>query len=155
MRKLFIVAAMALGLVAVGCDTDFTPSTELSTAFYDAYPNAVDVEWEWKHNRKFKVAEFKLGGKECVWVLTEYEITYQELPAAVKTAFAEGYGETTPVDSVYYVERSNGDEIYTIESEVVVNGLITDIYLSYSPEGELLRNWVETENDDYIDYWLW
>jgi hypothetical protein len=62
MRKLFIIAAMALGLFAVGCDDDFTPPAQLSTSFYDTYPNAVDVEWEWKRGRKYRVAEFKQNG---------------------------------------------------------------------------------------------
>lgn len=161
MRKLFIIAAMAFGLFAVGCDDDFTPSASLSTSFYDAYPNAVDVEWEWKHNRKYRVAEFKQDGQECEawftksgeWVLTEYKIDYKSLPEAVRTAFETGYGTQTPVDSVYYVERNNKSDLYIIETEVVVDGLLSEIYLTYSTEGELLRTWVEVEYGDYIyDY---
>ena len=162
MRKFFIIAAMALGLVAVGCDDDFTPSTTLSASFYDAYPNAVDVEWEWKRGRKYRVAEFKLGGQECEawytksgeWVLTEFKMSFKELPEAVQNAFNEGYGATTPVDDVYRIERSQGDAYYTIECEIVVNGYYTDIFLTYAADGTLERNWVEVENDDYIYYWL-
>lgn len=162
MRKLFIIAAMTFGLFAVGCDDDFTPSASLSTSFYDAYPNAVDVEWEWKHNRKYRVAEFKQDGQECEawftksdeWVLTEFEMQFSQLPEAVQSAFKEGYGATTPVDNVYRIERNNAETLYTIESVVIVNGFDTDIFLTYSADGTLKREWVEVENDDYLYYWL-
>lgn len=162
MRKIFLVLAVAVGLFAVGCDDDFTPPVQLSTSFYDTYPNAVDVEWEWKRGRKYRVAEFKLNGMDCeawytkddVWVLTEYEMHYGDLPQAVRTSFEEGYGAQTPVDSVYRIERSKGDTYYTIECEVIVNGFDTDIFLTYSADGTLLHDWVEVENDDYLYYWL-
>ena len=162
MRKFFIMMAMACTLIGVGCEKEFTPSAQLSTSFYDSYPNAVDVEWEWKRGRKYRVAEFKQNGMECEawytnsheWILTEYKIRYSELPEAVRTSFEQGYGAQTPVDSVYRIERSKGDVYYTIECEVIVNGFYTDIYLTYSADGTLEREWVEVENDDYLYYWL-
>ncbi|MBR5133378.1 MAG: PepSY-like domain-containing protein [Alistipes sp.] len=162
MKKLLVIAAMVLGLFAVGCDDDFAPSTALSTSFFDAYPNAVDVEWEWKRGRKYRVAEFKLNGQECEawytksdeWVLTEYHISFSDLPEAVQTAFTQGYGASTPVDDVYRVERSKGETLYTIESVVIVNGFDTDIFLTYTADGTLVREWVEEENYDYLYYWL-
>jgi hypothetical protein len=151
----------ALGIVATGCDDDYTPSLSLESSFKTAYPNAVDVEWD--RERGHRVAEFKLPGisndceawftKSGEWVLTEYKIDYKSLPEAVRTAFETGYGTQTPVDSVYYVERNNKSELYIIETEIVVNGLLSEIYLTYSTEGELLRTWVEVEYGDYIyDY---
>ncbi|MEE1168206.1 MAG: PepSY-like domain-containing protein [Alistipes sp.] len=161
MRKFFIMMAMACTLFGVGCEKEFTPSAQLSTSFYDSYPNAVDVEWEWKHGRKYRVAEFKQNGMECEawytksdeWVLTEYEMRYSELPEAVRTAFENSYGTMTPVDSVHYVDRSNGDDFYSIETEIIINDLFTEVYLIYSPNGVLLRTWAEIENYDYLyDY---
>jgi hypothetical protein len=154
--------AMACTLFGVGCEKEFTPSAQLSTSFYDTYPNAVDVEWEWRGGRKYRVAEFKQNGMECEawytksdeWILTEYEIRYSDLPEAVQSAFKQGYGAQTPVDNVYRIERSEGDLYYTIECEVIVNGFYTDIYLTYSADGTLEREWVEVENDDYLYYWL-
>ena len=133
MRQFFIMMAMACTLIGVGCEKEFTPSAQLSTSFYDSYPNAVDVEWEWKHGRKYRVAEFKQNGMECEawytksdeWVLTEYEMRYSELPEAVRTAFENSYGTMTPVDSVHYVDRSNGDDFYSIPS-----GSFNDMYFA-------------------------
>ncbi len=161
MRRLFFIMVAALGIVATGCDDDYTPSPSLESSFQTAYPNAVDVEWD--RERGHRVAEFKLPGisndceawftKSGEWVLTEYKIDYKSLPEAVRTAFETGYGTQTPVDSVYYVERNNKSDLYIIETEVVVNGLLSEIYLTYSTEGELLRTWVEVEYGDYIyDY---
>lgn len=162
MRKLFIIAAVALGLFAVGCNDDYTPSVSLQQTFANAYPDAVDVEWE--RERHHIVVDFKLPGvsndceawftKSGDWVLTEYKIAYSALPEAVRSAFETGYGIETPVDSVYHVVRSNGDDIYTIEATTIFNDLLTDIFLSYSADGTLLRTWADVENDDYIYYFL-
>jgi hypothetical protein len=156
MRKLFIIAAMALGLFAVGCDDDFTPPAQLSTSFYDTYPNAVDVEWEREHGHI--VAEFKLPGvsNDCeawfkndgTWVLTTYDIKVSELPEAVLNAFQSEYGAATPIDGVEYIEKSNGDKQYVIEFETFEASGEIDVFLSYSPDGKLLNQWVNI----YYDY---
>ena len=60
----------------------------------------------------------------------------------------------TPVDSVTYVDRSTGDDVYFIEIESVVDDELVDIYLDYNVAGELLRTWVEVEYYDNIYYYL-
>ena len=162
MRRVFYCMAAALALLAIGCEEEFTPSVTLQEQFSNAYPTAVDVEWEREHGHR--VAEFKIPGvsNECEawytksgeWVLTEYKIKYEELPQAVQSSFESGFGATTPVDSVYHVVRNNKSDLYTIECEIVVNGLYDDIFLSYSADGTLVREWIEVENEDYLYYWL-
>ena len=160
MRKLMFAAfavVAALGLFA--CD-DYDAPTSLRHAFYDKYPNAVDVEWEKK--RGYAVAEFTLPGQgECEawytkggeWVMTKYDIKYSELPQAVRTAFESAYGAQTPVDDVERLERNNGDTIYFIEATIVVNGYLTDVYLDYAEDGTLLSTAVDVEYyDNVYDY---
>lgn len=161
MRKLMFAAfavVAALGLFA--CD-DYDAPTSLRHAFYDKYPNAVDVEWEKK--RGYAVAEFHIPGEgECEawytkggkWVMTKYDIKYSELPAAVRTAFETEYGTTTPVDDVERLERNGNDTLYFIEAEIVINGYLTDIDLDYAEDGTLLRTTVDVEDYDNIYYYI-
>ena len=153
--------ATALALFAVGCEDDFTPSATLQEKFSNAYPTAVDVEW--KKKRDHIVAEFRIPGQgECeawytkdgAWVMTSFDITYSELPQAVRTAFEAEYGAMTPVDDVERLERNNNDTIYFIEAEIVVNGYPAEVYLDYAEDGTLLRTSVDVEGYDSIYYYL-
>lgn len=162
MKKMFLLAATIMTMFAVGCDKEYTPSGTTLSDFTQAYPQAVDVEWE--RERGHVVAEFKLPGisndceawftKSGEWVLTTYDIKYAALPAAVRSAFESEYGAATPVDSVKHVERSNGDDIYFIEIETFVDDALVDLFLDYSPEGELIRTWVEVDNFENVYYYL-
>ena len=162
MKKILSLAAAILALCAVGCDKEYTPDASLSATFNQAYPDAVDVEWEREHHHI--VAEFKLPGvsNECeawftkggTWVLTTFDIAYSSLPEAVRNAFESEYGSMTPVDSVTHVERSNGDDVYFIEIESVLNDELVDIFLDYNANGELLRTWVDVEYYENIYYYL-
>ncbi len=162
MRKLLFATIMlvaALGFVA--CD-DYNAPTSTRSAFNERYPNAVDVEWERK--RGYAVAEFHIPGQrgECEawytksgeWVMTKFDITYSDLPQAVRTAFETEYGAQTPVDDVERLERNTGGTIYFIEATLVVNGYLTDIYLDYAEDGTLLRTAVDVENYDNVYYYL-
>lgn len=160
-KMLFFFVALA-AMLAVGCDDDYSPSATMSADFQQTYPNAVDVEWERKHGHI--VAEFKLPGvsndceawftKDGTWVLTTFDISKSELPAAVLNAFESAYGAVTPVADVTLVKRSNGDDIYFIEIETIVDNQLVDLFLDYTPQGELLRTWVEVEWTENIYYYL-
>lgn len=152
---MFVVAALV-----VGCD-DYNAPSSLRTAFYDRYPTAVDVEWEKK--RGYQVAEFHIPGeygdceawyKDGSWVMTRFDIPYSALPQAVSSAFEAEYGLQTPVDDVERLERNNASTLYFIETEVVINGLLTDIDLDYDEDGTLLRTTVDVFDYDNIYYYL-
>jgi hypothetical protein len=72
----------------------------------------------------------------------------------VRNAFESEYGSMTPIDSVTYVERSNGDDVYFIEIDTVVDNELVDLFLDYDATGKLLRTWVEVEYYDNIYYYL-
>ena len=162
MKKILFFVASIMALFAVSCDKDYTPDASLRATFKQAYPDAVDVEWEREHHHI--VVEFKLPSvsNECEawftkggsWVLTTYKIAYSSLPDTVRNSFESEYGSMTPVDSVTHVQRSNGDDIYFLEIESIVNDELVDLYLDYNATGELLRTWVEVEYYENIYYYL-
>jgi hypothetical protein len=155
----FVFLAAAFG--ATSCSDDYNAPASTRNEFINKYPNAVDVEWE--KRRGYVVAEFEIPGEgECeawytkggVWVMTKFDIRYSDLPAAVRTAFETEYGTQAPVDDVERLERNDNDTIYFIETEVVINGFLTDIDLDYAEDGTLLRTTVDVENYDNIYYYI-
>ena len=161
MKRLFFLFTLLVVLsIGSGCEKYEAPSSVRNT-FNDQYPTAVDVEWERRHG--YVVVEFYLPGSgECeawykksgTWMMTSYDMLYNNLPAAVRAAFESGYGVNTPVDDVERVERSKGDTIYIIETTSVVNGYLTDIFLDYAADGTLLRTTVDIDDYDGIYYYI-
>lgn len=163
MRKFMFVMSMALAaLLMVSCDDDYNAPQSMRDTLLKQYPGAVDVEWE--RRRGHAVADFHLPGvsNDCeawytldgVWVMTQFDIPYSELPKSVRDSFEGSYGTQTPVDDVKRLERNKQDTIYFIEATVVVNGFLADIYLDYLEDGTLLRTSVDVENYENVYYYL-
>lgn len=161
-RIMFAVVCVVALLSATGCDDNYDAPQSTRNDFYSRYPNAVDVEWE--RERGHAVAEFDLPGDSygCEawytlggeWVLTRFKIRYSDLPEAVQTSFEQSYGSQTPIDDVERVERNNAETIYFIEATLVIDGILTDIYLDYDGSGKLLRTAVDYEYYNNIYYYL-
>ena len=158
MKRLLFLFTLLTTITLGGCEKYDAPSSVRNT-FKEQYPTAVDVEWERKHG--YAVVDFYLPGSgECeawyktsgTWVMTAYDMLYNNLPQAVRTAFESAYGTNTPVDDVERVERSKGETIYIIETTAVVNGYLTDIFLDYTADGTLVRTTVDIDNYDGIYY---
>ena len=163
MRKLmFVLSIVVAATIFGGCSDNYHAPKSMRDTCNNQYPKAVDVEWEKK--RGFVVVEFHLPGvssdceawytKSGKWLMTKFDMSYTDLPIAVRNAFEGEYGADTPVDEVERLERNNGDTIYFIEATVVINGYLTDIYLDYSEDGTLLRTAVDVENYDNVYYYL-
>lgn len=159
-RLLFLFTLLTTLGICASCEKYDAPSSVRHT-FNNQYPSAVDVEWERKHG--YVVVDFYLPGTgECeawykksgTWVMTSYDMLYNDLPQAVRTAFESAYGTQTPVDDVERVERSKGDTIYIIETTAVVNGYLTDIFLDYTEDGTLVRTTVDVDDYDGIYYYI-
>lgn len=160
-KTILALLAIVATLFITSCN-DYKAPTSMRQAFSERYPNAVDVEWERK--RGHAVADFHIPGQwgeyeawytlKGEWVMTKHDIQYSDLPVAVRSAFEQGYGTETPVDDVERLDRSNGSTIYIIEATVVINGLLTDIYLDYDEDGTLLRTSADIEDYDNIYYYL-
>ena len=162
MRKFLFAAFFALAtLSGVGCSDDYNAPAVTRSDFEMRYPTATHVEWEKK--KGYGVAEFILDGRECEawytksgeWVMTRFEIRYNELPDAVRDAFEQSYGTQTPIDDIERLERNDNTTVYYIQAETVVDGFPSEINLEYAPDGTLLRNTVDVDYFDYWDDYLW
>lgn len=96
LKMYFLLLALgALGLQSCNDDDDHLSSvpTELKNAFTEKYPSVSNEKWETKGN--YYIAEFRQQNYETsawftpngIWQMTETDLPYQALPAAVKSAF--------------------------------------------------------------------
>lgn len=144
---------MTLSVVSLtSCDKDddhVRVSADLQAAFDSRYPNASRVDWE--RNGGFYEAEFMGNGYENkawftpdgAWVMTEYDIPFNQLPQAVLDAFAASAYASWRVDDVDMIEKSGMEMIYVIEVESGER----EYELSYLEDGTLLR-----ENTEWGDH---
>lgn len=125
MKKFVFWAMMTLGVVGLqSCDKDdddrLQVSVNLQEAFDTRYPNVSRVDWE--QNGQFYEAEFADNGYENkawftpdgVWVMTEYDIPFAQLPQAVQDAFKTGAYASWRVDDVDKIEKTDASVIYVI-----------------------------------------
>lgn len=110
--------------MTTACDDDnYTPEDIYVQAFQQMYPEASRVEWETKQG--FKVADFHLQNKEteawfdlsAKWLMTETDLRYTDLPAAIRTAFEASEYASWRVDDVDKIERLDSETVYVIEVE--------------------------------------
>lgn len=99
MKNLILVfAASALISLNVTAQTSKNVPTNVKTAFSKKFTKATDVKWG-KEGKTEWEAEFKMDGKaysanydlKAEWIETEYAITANEIPAAVKTTIDKNY----------------------------------------------------------------
>lgn len=126
-----------------------TPEAE--KAFNLQYPNAKNVKWEAKNT--YYVAEFNDAGSKSVdawynaageWFLSEYDITYDAIPAAVQTTFSNSvYGKWT-VDDVDLISRPSFKDLYIIDADDPSSENDVDVYIS--ADGILIKTVVDSDN---------
>lgn len=155
MKRVVFWAMMALGVVSLhSCDKDddnrLLVSANLQEAFGTRYPNASRVDWEQKG--QFYEAEFMEDGYENkawftpdgIWVMTEYDLLFTQLPQAVQDAFKAGTYASWRVDDVDKIEKTDGSVTYVIEVESAGR----EYELTYLEDGTLIRE--DTEWGDHI-----
>lgn len=89
------------------------------------------------------------------WNMTETEISYQQLPEAVKTAFeASPYASWRIDNEIDKLQRSDNNEtLYIIEVSQKEGNVETEVDLYYTEEGILVKEIVNAEADnDYHEY---
>lgn len=142
-KQLFFGLALMAGSL-VGCNDDdntYTPSQQVLNTFENMYPNATKIDWEQKLD--YSVADFRENGREVevwidatgTWVMTETDLLYEDLPAAVKSGFEASEYASWKRDDVDKLERLNMDVVYVIEVEQ--SGKDLDLY--FDEEGTLLK----------------
>lgn len=136
--------------------------------FNAKYPNATNVTWSTKDT--YAVANFYLPSTRTEshepnntawfnmaghWNMTETEISYQQLPEAVKTAFeASPYASWRMDNEIDKLQRSDNNEtLYIIEVSQKEGNVETEVDLYYTEEGILVKEIVNAEADnDYHEY---
>lgn len=150
-----MVALLATGLAVMttGCDDDnYTPEDIYLQAFQQKYPEASRVEWETKQG--FKVADFHLQNKEteawfdlsAKWLMTETDLRYADLPAAIRTAFEASEYAAWRVDDVDKIERLDSETVYVIEVESGKQEY--DLY--YGEDGTFIKAVQDTDNRGHL-----
>ena len=159
MKKTLLLAACTL-VISQACTKEEDISKLAMQALDYKYPYAEAVTWQIKSN--YVVAEFfNTEGNDArhetnawfdnsgIWYMTETDILFNELPDAVKTAFAASQYAEWRVDDVDKVERNNMDDIFIIE----VENDNTEMGLYFSADGILVKEMADVDkNYDYYDF---
>lgn len=99
MKNLILVFAAAILISVTACAQNPKDlPAKVKTAFDQKFPGAQKVKWS-KENATEWEAEFKMSGKEYSanykadgsWMETEYEISANEIPAAVTTSLGKDF----------------------------------------------------------------
>ncbi len=159
--SLFIAALCTLCIQSCSNDDDAKSpvSPQAESAFNQKYPDAQNVAWRSVSN-KYQVASFLNGSTtndawftpDGKWYMTETDIPYEKLPAAVKTAFEQSIYASWTKDDVDMLERLNQETIYVIEVENKTTRNEEEIDLYYSEDGILIKAVPDSEDnpEDYL-----
>lgn len=152
--KIQFLAMLLIATIAfMACDKDddiTSVPVEISQAFNNKYPHATNVEWERKGN--YYVADFRMDGKDFDawfeddgnWVMTEMDITWNNLPETVQTSFNASEYASWRIEDVDLLEYPLTPMEYVIEVEQGEK----EVQLFYSETGNLLRTRDVTNKDD-------
>ena len=166
----FFVSALAVSTcIATGCsdDEDGRPpvtnpvSAEVQASFAEQFPGARDVEWEVRGT--YAVADFSYADSQSgdwvsstawysqtdgTWLMSEYDLRFERLPEAVKTAFQQSEYAGWHVDDVDLIRRDGVTLLYVVEVEQ--GGQEMDLY--YAEDGVLVKALADTDGrHDYSD----
>ena len=141
------------GMMLVGCNNkkQYRPDARIVSAMNAKYPKATKVEWEQKHD--YQVAKYYDNNIESEawfdnngkWLMTESDIKYNALPAAVRNSFEKSMYATWKKDDVDKIERDGMAAIYIVEVEK--EGQDMDLY--FTGNGML----VKAIDDDHHGEW--
>ena len=146
---LLVLPAFALQSCSDDDDNNTNPGNiSVENAFSTKYPDATGIDWERKGT--YYVVDFWWNSKKAEawfdgvgeWYMTETDITYDQLPEAVKTSFKQGEYAAWYVDDVDMLERNGMELVYVLE--VKQGKQEYDLY--YSADGTLIKAVPDTDN---------
>ena len=138
----------------MSCDDDddnkFIPESAVTQAFDIKYPDASRVHWE--NESGYSKADFHTEGYEAEawfdrqgnWLLTETDLTYDRLPAAIRSSFESSEYANWRVDDVDKIERPDTETIYVLDIE---RGE-AEMNLHYSEDGYLINERTDGSQDE-------
>lgn len=154
-KNLFLVALASCFLTFTACSDDNDPVTNTNNAveqaFDQRYPNT-KATWEVEggyHKADFyedkneKEAWFTPAGE---WMLTETDISYQQLPVKVRNSFEKSKYAQWKVEDIDQLERPQMETIYVLEVEQGE----TEYDLVYSEDGILLKEVPDNDNSHHV-----
>lgn len=159
MKKFLFAVCAVMTLVACNDEDPIPISEAVLNSFNARFPEAHNVTWQSRGG--YLVADFYLSEEgspeECMawftpvgeWQMTQREMLYASLPAAVRASFESGEYATWVVDDVVKIERISSVE-YLISADGFYLGEESDAYLYYTEGGVLIRSIIDP--DDY-PYW--
>lgn len=131
------------GIVMAGCNqrSKYRPEAKVVSSLNAKYPRASRVEWE--QEKGYQVAEFHEKGVECKawfnndgkWIMTESDIKYAALPAAIRSSVEKGEYSNWKKDDVDKIERAGMPAVYVLEMKKDAQ----EIELYYTESGELVK----------------
>lgn len=147
----------ALAFCACSDDDDknegITVPENISHALLQKYPSATRIEWQQKGD--YYVADCWVDGKDsdvwfsknATWQLTEMEISWNNLPATVQTAFSNSEYAGWKREEIVWLQYPTVPMQYVIE----VENNNREYQLFYAEDGGLLQRKDVTGKDD--TYW--
>ncbi len=144
MKKIMFLALMTIGVFAfTSCDNDddIMPDQIFNEALKAKYPDATRTEWE--KEKTYYVADCWVANKDlevwfnnsAEWLMTETELTRNDIPAAVITTLEASKYSTWRADDFDMLEYKSSPTRYVIEVEE--GNKEFDLY--FSVEGELVE----------------
>ena len=150
-KNLFPMIIMSCFLSFTACsnddDFDSVVNEAVEQAFNQKYPNT-RADWdmeqgyykaEFHENSNEKEAWFNASGE---WLLTETELTYQQLPTVVKAGFEASRYAQWHVEDVDMLERHAMEPVYVIEVE---QGEL-EYELVFAEDGALIKEIPDNDN---------
>lgn len=158
-KMYFVMLVMGVSAWTLqSCDNDDDGlrmvSSALTNSLETRHPGANRVEWEAEMG--YYVADFHEDGWEKsawftpdgVWQLTETEIRFTDLPAAVQTDFRNGWYASWQVEDVDKLERPEAEDVYVIGVEQGNQ----DVDLHYTADGILVKETGNGGSQGGVDY---
>jgi len=154
LAMMMCIAAMTFSACSDDDDDDkgINVPESVAQALKQRYPSATGIEW--KQKKSYYVADCWLDGKEsniwfdasANWQMTESELYWNDVPAAVQTAFANGEYANWMQDDYYFLFYPLQPMQYVIEVE---QGKLK-YQLFYSEDGGLMNTVDVSGKDDTI-----
>ena len=168
MNEKTLLGWLAAAVLLAGCEqkehteSGSGVSPRALASFAELYPGAQDVHWSirgeyavadfyWVQSRAGAAANRSawFGNGDGKWSMTETDILFDQLPQAVKDAFAESGYTDWRVDDVDKLDRNGVEVVYVIETERGEREM--DLY--YSEDGVLVRSVADAgDGCDYGDF---
>lgn len=160
-----IGTAIAVGMAFLAsCERHGTGDSSISQmakdSFNEMFPGASQVEW--RLSGEYAVASFYLAETRSAernreawfhngngkWNMTGTDISFDELPQAVKDSFAASQYASWRVEDVERLDRDGTESLYSIEADGTIDGIPAEVDLTYTPDGVLVREELDTDKDN-------